>query len=173
MYADLNPILERAQVLLLELAELSETGIVLKIVHRFHAQGTACMPGEEIWGITVRHRNKELPLSLPLALRLLLNYLAETRHVPQSASQIAAGMRRAAFYNRHGANSGIVTRRKFARSAIKEYIKRLRLALATGFSEVGLSLDPARVLVSRGTVANEVQYQLRATIHWVHVSEAE
>ena len=133
--------------------------------------GTLCRSGEEIWGISLGWRERETPLPLSLALRQVLNYLAETRHVPQNASQIAAGMRRSAFYIRHGMNSGMPSRRKISRSAVKEYVKRIRQALALAFCAVGLHLDPNRVLVSKTTLGNEIHYQLRARIEWVHLGE--
>jgi hypothetical protein len=68
-------------------------------------------------------------------------------------------------------NSGVASTRKISRSAIKEYVKRIRRALALAFSEAGLHLDSSRVLVSKTTMGNEVHYQLRARIEWAHLSE--
>jgi hypothetical protein len=171
MYADLRSVAERAEVLLAELTQLAQNGPRLRITHRFQLQGTLCRPGEEIWTISLICRELGIPLALSLALRQVVNYLAETRHVPQSASQIAAGMRRSAFYMRHGMNSGVPSRRKISRSAIKEYVKRIRRALALVFEQAGLQMDPNRVLVSKATVGNEVHYQLHARIEWVHLDE--
>jgi len=169
----LRVIAYQAEMVLLELAELFQTGPVLRIVHRFWIPGTECLAGEEIWGIVLLvHGGREIPLPLSLALRQLVNYLAETRHIPQSAAQIAAGMCRSAFYAKHGMNSGIASGRRVTRSAVKEYVKRLRRALSLASREAGINLDPLRVLVSRQTVTNEVQYQLRATIQWVHISDS-
>jgi hypothetical protein len=169
MSADLHPIAERADVLLAELARLSQTGPDLRIFHRFQELGTYCQAGEEIWVISVIHRGRQTILPLSLALRQIVNYLAETRHIPQSATQIAAGMRRSAFYVKHGMNSGILSKRKISRSAVKEYVKRIRKAFGISFREVALALDPKRVLVSKTTVGNEIHYQLRARIEWVHL----
>jgi hypothetical protein len=169
MSSDLRSIAERAEVLLSELARLSQTGPELRIVHRFQRPGADCQAGEEIWAISVVHRGREIILPLSLALRQIVNYLAETRHIPQSATQIAAGMRRSAFYAKHGMNSGVLSRRKISRSAIKEYIRRIRKAIDLAFREAALDLDSRRVLVSRTTMGNEIHYQLRATIEWSHV----
>jgi hypothetical protein len=169
MCDNFRSIAERAEVLLAELAWLSQTGPELRIVHRFRVPGTNCQAGEEIWAISTVHRGREIILPLSLALRQVVDYLAETRHVPQSASQIAAGMRRSAFYVKHGMNSGIPSKRKISRSAVKEYIKRIRKAFDLSFREIGLNLDPKRVLVSKTTVGNEIHYQLRARIEWVHL----
>jgi hypothetical protein len=169
MCGDFRPIAERAEVLLAELAFLSQIGPELRIVHRFQVPGTICLAGEEIWAISAVHRGLQIILPLSLALRQVVNYLAETRHVPQSATQIAAGMRRSAFYVRHGMNSGISSKRRISRSAVKEYIKRIRKALDISFRDIGLNLDSKRVLVSRATMGNEVSYQLRARIEWVHL----
>jgi hypothetical protein len=169
MSADLLSIAERAEVLLAELVGLSQRGPLLRIAHRFQRLGTECQAGEEIWAISVVNRGREALLPLGLALRLVVNYLAETRHIPQSATQIAAGMRRSAFYVKHGMNSGILSKRKISRSAVKEYVKRIRKAFGISFREVALALDPKRVLVSKTTVGNEIHYQLRARIEWVHL----
>jgi hypothetical protein len=167
--ADLRPIAEAAEVLLAELVGLSQSGPVLRIAHRFQRPGTDCQEGEEIWMISVIHRGRETVFPLSLALRQVVNYLAETRHIPQSATQIAAGMRRSAFYVKHGLNSGIPSKRKISRSAIKEYVKRIRKAFDFGFRETGLRLDSKQVLVSKCTMGNEIHYQLRARIQWVHL----
>lgn len=170
MSADLLPIAERAEVLLAELAGLSQRGPLLRIAHRFQRLGADCQAGEEIWAISIVNRGREALLPLGLALRLVVNYLAETRHIPQSATHIAAGMRRSAFYVRHGMNSGIPSKRKISRSAVKEYVKRIRKAFDLGLREIGLDLDPKRVLVSKITMGNEIHYQLRARIEWIHFS---
>jgi hypothetical protein len=169
MCGDFRPIAERAEVLLTELVWVSQTGPELRILHRFQVPGTNCRAGEEIWAISISHRGREEFLPLSLALRQVVNYLAETRHIPQNATQIAAGMRRSAFYVKHGLNSGIPSRRKVSRSAVKEYIKRIRKAFDLSFREIGLDLDPKRVLVSKTTMGNEIHYQLRARIEWVHL----
>jgi hypothetical protein len=169
MYGDFRPIAERAEVLLAELVWLSQTGPELRILHRFQVPGTNCQAGEEIWAISAVHRGREIILPLSLALRQVLNYLAETRHIPQSATQVAAGMRRSVFYVKHGMNSGIPSKRKISRSAVKEYVKRIRKAFGLSFRKIGLDLDPKRVLVSKTTVGNEIHYQLRARIEWVHL----
>lgn len=169
MYSDLRPILDKTELLLSELAQFTHAGPTLKIVHRFHIPETNCLSGEEVWAIFVVHRGRETHLPLSLALRLLLNYLAEAKHIPQSATQIAAGMRRSAFYVRHGKNSGTISRRKINRSAVKEYVKRLRIALSAAFREAAIHIEGRDVLTSQETTGNEVHYRLRANVQWVHV----
>jgi hypothetical protein len=171
MYRELRPIVAKADVLIAELAALLQSGPIVRIVHRFHEAGTYCRVGEEVWAVNLVHRGHEIPLRLSLALRLLVNYLAETRHVPQSAAQIAAGINRASFYTSHGKNSGVVSRRKISRSAVKEYVKRIRKAFNFGFREIALNLNSKSVLVSRITMGNETHYQLRAAIEWVHFGD--
>ncbi len=170
MSNELRMVAYKAEAALTELAELLQTGPVIRIIHRFWRSDTECLPGEEIWAIFLLHRGREIRLPLSLAVRVLLNYLAETKHIPQSAAQISAGIRQSAFYAKHGMNSGIALRRNISRSAVKEYVTRLRKAFHLAFREAALNLNPERVLVSRTTVGNEVQYQLRATIQWVHVA---
>lgn len=166
---NVRPIAEKAELLLLELRELAQAGPRLRMVHRFQRRGTECRWGEEVFAVYIVHRGRATPLSLPLALRLLLNYLAQHRHQGQSAAQISAGIRSSLFYRRHAANSGVVATRRISRSAVKEYIKRIRQALSASFKQASLALDPARVLVSQKTQGNEVQYRLRATLEWVHL----
>src|SRR5690348_6974651 len=101
MSDDLRIVACNAESVLSGLADQLQNGPTLRIVHRFWHPGTQCLAGEEVWSIALLHRGKELCLPLSLALRLVLNHLAETRHVPQSATQIAAGMRRSPFYVKH------------------------------------------------------------------------
>ena len=69
-------------------------------------------------------------------------------------------MRLSPFYVRHGLNSGVLSRRKISRSAVKEYVKRIRQALSRPLHEMSLALKPTEVLVSASTVGNETQYRL-------------
>jgi hypothetical protein len=169
MSDDLRIVARRAATLLLELAELSQAGPQIRIVHRFHKPETECQAGEEVWAVHLVSRGPDIVLPLSLAVQLLLDYLARTRHVPQSATQIMAGLRTSNFYRRHGANSGTISRRRFVRSAIKEYVKRIRNALDIAFGDAALPLDSKRVLISKDTVGNETHYQLRARIEWMHI----
>ena len=173
MRDSLDPVVDSVDLLLLELRVLKSQGPHLRIVHRFREPGTLCAPGEEIAVVYLVHRGRLCPLRLSLALRMLVDYLAKHSHFPQSASQIEAGIRADPFYTKHGANAmpnnGL--KRRISRSAIKEYIKRLRKALALAFQETGLNIDPRHVIVSEPTVANEVGYRIKATIEWFHVCQ--
>jgi hypothetical protein len=103
---------------------------------------------------------------------MLIDDLAKHRHFPQSASQIEAAMRADPFYAKHGTNAMFHNglKRAISRSAVREYIKRLRQALELAFEEAALDLDPRHVIVSERTVTNEVGYRLKATCGWLHVS---
>ena len=169
MCSDMRPVARDAELLLLELSDLVQAGPQIQIVHRFHRIETECQAGEEVWAAYLIFRGRQIHLPLSLAVRLVLDYLARTRHVPQSGSHTAAGMRASLFYRRHGMNSGEISRRKVSRSAIKEYVKRIRKALDIAFREAGLPLDSRRVLISKETVSNETHYQLRARVEWVHI----
>lgn len=153
------------------LAELREyhTGPSFKIVHRFQSALLDCGPGEEVWLICLVHRGREFPLPLSLSLLLFFDYLARTRHVPQLASQIVAGLEGSEFYRRHGANAGVVQKRRFSRSTVKEYVKRTRQALASVITEADLPIMPDDVLRTECTVANESRYRLKAHVEWVHL----
>lgn len=164
-------VIEEIELLLAESARLAASGPELRILHRFHQTGTDCLPGEEVAGVWIRHRSRDYPLALSLAPRLLLDYLARRRWLPQSASQIEAGMRRDNFSLRHGANARTSRKqtRRISRAAIKEYVKRIRQALRLAFAEAGLNLHPEEVLVSEETTGNEVRYRLKVTTDWMHV----
>ncbi len=171
MWNDMRPVARNAELLLMELSDLVQAGPQIQIVHRFHRPETECQEGEEVWAAYLIFRSRQIHLPLSLAVRLVLDYLARTRHVPQNASQITAGMRASVFYHRHGMNSGGISRRKISRSAIKEYVKRIRKALDIAFREAGLPLDSKRTLISKETVGNETHYQLLARVEWVHVTQ--
>ena len=140
------------------------------IVHRFWKPETICMSGEEIFAASLEIDGQEIQLRLPLALRLLFNYLA-THRIAQSASQIEAGMRGDPFYSRHARNSGSSKNltRRIARSSVKTYIARLRTALQIAFDEAGVALRATEILISQTTVGPEHGYQLRAAVRFVHL----
>jgi hypothetical protein len=110
-------------------------------------------------------------LRLSLALRLLFDYLARLSHLPQSATQIEAGIRAERFYTQHA--SAVMGNGKFTRSIprsyVRVYIERLSSALENVLGEAGLLTDPRAVLLSERTVMNEVGYRLKASFEWVHI----
>lgn len=165
---------EEIDFLLAEQRELLGRGPSFKIVHRFRMPGSDCLPGEEILAVCLIHRGREHHLRLPLALRILFDYLARHSRIPQSAGQIELGIRADDFYRRHAANGTgrrAVTR-GMARSFVRQYARRLRQALALAFDEANLRIDPHDVLIEKKTVGNEVGYQLRANCDWVHLDLA-
>src|SRR3989442_16297 len=83
-------------------AELDNNGPRFQIIHRLHKAGTDCQPGEEVAAVFLLNRGHEILVPLPLSLRLVFNYLAEWYRIPQSATQIAAGIHASAFYSKHG-----------------------------------------------------------------------
>jgi hypothetical protein len=171
MSIELRSIIEKAKLLLLELNHVTQKGPHFRIVHRFGRTGMGCYAGEEVVAVYLIDGSNEIMLPLSLALRLLLDYLAHHRHIPQSATQIAAGMRVDLFYRKHGLNSGNSLRRNISRTAVKEYIKRIRAALNIALRKTALAIDPHRVLASCETMSNEVHYHLRASVEWVHIDD--
>jgi hypothetical protein len=161
-------LIQEVDLLIAEAAQLKEGGPCFTIFHRHWVPGTVCCPGEEVSVITLAHRAHEIFLPLSLAERLLFDYLGHLR-LPQSASQIEAGMR-AEFYARHGWHASMSSKqtRKFARSGIRVYVQRIRKVLARGFRKAGVHLDPAEVLISERTVGNEVTYRLKGSVEWLH-----
>ncbi len=168
MSSNLRPIKYGVEVALAELHDCMQGKVHIKIFHRFQRVSSACGPGEEIWGIKLSFSQREAAVPLGLSLKLLFDYLARTQ-MPMSASQIAAGIRHSEFHRKHGLNGSTLQRRKIARSAIREYMKRIRIALNLALNEVGLPLDASRVLVSEPTIGNEILYRLKAKIEWIHL----
>ncbi len=162
---------EEIDFLLAEQRELLGRGPSFKIVHRFRMPGSDCLPGEEIFAVFLVHRRHDYHLRLPLALRILFDYLARHPRVPQSAGQIELGIRAEDFYRRHAANGTgrrAVTR-NISRSYVRVYAKRLHKALELAFQEARLQIDPSSVLLDAKTVGNELGYQLKANCDWVHI----
>jgi hypothetical protein len=171
MSIDLRPVIYKVEALLLERFVLMSSGPRFRVIHRFRITGTQCAAGEEVFAIFLLYRGQEIPVSLPLALRLLFDYLGRHCHVGQSASQIAAGMRASSFYRNHAMNSGELSRRKISRPAIKEYVLRIRRALDTVLKQASIPLDTSCILVSEQTEGNEVLYRLRAIFQCRHCDE--
>src|ERR1035441_9704188 len=96
-------LLHYIDLLFAEMAELRSSGPHFRIYHRFRKPGTDCAPGEEILAVCLVHRGREYHLRLSLALRILFDYLARHSRFPQSASQIAAGVRADRFSAQHAA----------------------------------------------------------------------
>jgi hypothetical protein len=157
---------------LTERKELRSVGPRLTIWHRFQEPGIiGCSPGEEIFLISLPSPRGHVPIKLSLSLKILIDYLARHRHVPQSASQIEAGIRADVFSIRHGCNAmpnGGRTRR-ICRSAVRVYVERFRGALSAASGEIGQMLDPKSVLLSEATDGNEVLYRLKASVQWCHL----
>jgi hypothetical protein len=167
---NLTPVLDGVHLLLAEIRELRSAGVQCRIVHRFHHAGSDCLAGEEIAAAFVLHRGREYRLRLSLALRIVFDFLARHSRLPQSARQIELGLRADAFCKRHAANvTGKPITRRIPRSALREYMRRLRQAFRLAFEEAGLRIDPASVLVAEETVGNEIGYRLKAKCEWVHV----
>ena len=167
MSDDIEPIIHKIEGYFYRQTLAACSGPSVRIIHRFRKPGTICAPGEEIGAIYLLGPDKSAVLHFSLTLRLLFDYVA-SRRMPLSPTQIADGLRASLFHNQHGMNAGTLSRRRFSRSAIKEYVRRIRGALQLGIEEVGLSLDPSQVLISDGTVSNEVRYRIKAQVEWWH-----
>ena len=143
----------------------------LLILHRFWKPESDCLMGEEVAAAWFVFSTMAVQLRLPLSLRLLIDFLARHRWLAQSAAQIEMAMKRDPFYARHATNVWPSKRqtRRFSRSVVKTYIARLRYALDQAFAEAGADLKAADIVISKPSVGNEVGYQLKATVKWIHV----
>jgi hypothetical protein len=155
-----------------ERAELHSSGPHFRIVHRFRKPGTACAPGEEIFAVFLVYRGREYCIPLSLALRILFDYLARHSRLPQSATQIEAGIRATRFYAEHASNAigHAASTRSIPRSYVRVYVERLRSALEITFGEAGLLLEVRGVLLSQETIVNEVGYRLKGNFEWTHIN---
>lgn len=171
---DIEQVLRAADLILFELARVVHDGPGISIVHRyrFHVDGAQCQAGEEIARIVASYQGRQAILPLSLATRLFFDYLARTKHTPQSAVQIVGHMRLHPFYMLHGMNCGIPSTRKISRTSVKQYSKRIREALGIAFDEISLPLDPQVVLVTQ-LAGNEARYVLKASVEWIHVDDLE
>jgi len=164
-------VVEEIDFLLAEAAQLIATGPHFRIWHRFRRAGTDCSPGEEVAAVWLMQGGRRYTLSLTTATLIMFDYIARHRALPQTASQIESGLRRMLFYAKHGSRSGRRRHRRFVRTTVKEYVKRIRRAIAAALKKARVPMKSQTVLASRRTVGNEVGYQLKATITWVHTEE--
>jgi hypothetical protein len=143
----------------------------LKIVHNYHLLGSDCLPGEQIAALYLTAGFRDLFVRVSCTSLLLVNYLAHNLHTPQTAAQITAGINSNPFYKRHGTNAG--TNGRFARaisySCVKEYVRRIRIALGRVLREGNVRLDPVNVLHAEKTSSNTVTYRLHASVEWIHI----
>lgn len=170
MRSELQVVSEIVALLLLERKTLRSGQIHFVVVHRFREPGTDCAPGEEVFAVLLAHRTRQYPLRMSGSQRLLFDYLSRSR-IAQTASQIFAGMSTDPFYRKHGSNAttraGLTT--KVSLSCMREYVRRLRMAIGKSSRDARLLLDPYQILVSEKTSSNCVGYRLRAHVEWIHV----
>lgn len=163
----LMPIVFKAETLLFEKSRTAHSSLRLRIIHRFQSEKGKCESGEEVFVVLLLIGGRENYIPLPLAQRLLVDYLARHTFVGQSATQIAAGMRMP-FYRYHAANSGVPMHRLISRSAIKEYVRRIRLTFSAVLTKRGIVHDPLALLASEKGEGNEALYRLRIPTEWIH-----
>jgi hypothetical protein len=175
MYSSDDPIFEAVGLLLTELRELRSSGPHFRIVHRFREPGCMCTPGEEVAAVYLIHRSREIFVPLSTTLRVLFDFLAKHSYLPQNASQITAVFNTDPFYCNHGANARGDAKfvRKISRSGVKEFVHRIRIALALAFREANMNVNPAAVLRTEPTMTNEVTYRLKGVCEWVHVNRPD
>lgn len=144
-------------------------GIQIVIVHRY-SRTELCAPGEEIVAAYIVYKGKSYWIPLSTTNIILLDYLCRHRGLPQTAAQIARGLSTEPFYQRHAANAqgSILSPPRTTRTAVKEQIMRLRVALRKCFITAQIPLSPEVVLASDRTSGNEVRYRIRAVVRWEH-----
>ena len=86
MSSSIVPIVEKVDLLLTELREITAVGPRFRIVHRFRDPGSDCAPGEEVAVVHLVHGTREFLLRLSCTLLLIFDYLARHSRLPQTAS---------------------------------------------------------------------------------------
>jgi hypothetical protein len=168
---EFEPIVHGLKLLRAEFAELWLQGPRFIVVHRFWQPETVCTYGEAIADARLLHRGKAFSLGLSTRPLLLFDYLARHMCLPQSASQIVAGISVDPFCQQHGYHADLHENinKKLSRNAIKQQVVRLRAALRSAFRDAGLNIDPDRVLTAEEIAGNEVRYRLKASVEWQHI----
>lgn len=128
------------------------------------------MNGEEILAIFLVYDGRDYQLRLSAALLILADYLLRHGRYAQTATQVSTGIHADGFYAEHGKNGRRQRIQRIPRSAIREHIKRLKVAIALAFDEANLSLDPETVLQSEESVSNQMLYRWRAIVDVVHIN---
>jgi hypothetical protein len=168
----LAPVADDVRLLIAEFNQLRSSLLPFRVTHRFRMPGTECASNlEEVLAVFLLYRGCEYQLRLSPALLVLADYLLRNSRVAQTASQIADGIRANSFYSEKYAANGRGRRQRIMRiprSAIREYIKRLRRALALAFQEANLPVDPLNVLIVEESVGNQMLYRWKAGVEVVH-----
>jgi len=142
---------------------LSAYGPTFRIVVSEKRSASTCRV--QVIGVYLLHQGREYAILLSSALANLFHYFACHRDHGQTADQIAFAIRNSRSYVRYHGRPW-----RLARTSIKEYVARLRISLATVFTEAGLNLAPDAVLISEATPSNSVAYRLHASVEITHVN---
>lgn len=167
MWDKLRSLLHRVEFILHEQARLMQRGPHLNVFLRIPANGKYHRHAEgEPWAIVMVFRGKEECLPLADSLLYFLNYLCHTRHIPQTANQIAIGMRKTRTSRQLMTDTrGAV--RKFGRGSVKIYVARTRDAIDVGLKKLAVPLSSTKILVSEKSASNQTLYRLRVTVEWI------
>lgn len=163
------PVIETVNLLRAEIREIESGKLHFRIIHRFRMPGTDCIPGEEIFAVFLLYRGREYQMRLSSALLVIADYLLRHGRYAQTATQISTGIHAGGFYAEHAKNGRRQRIQRIPRSAIREHVKRLKLALSLAFGEANFSFDPENVLQSEESVSNQVLYRWKAIVDVVHL----
>lgn len=170
MSNSLKSLVEEVEFLVAERNDSLARGFVFKIVHRYRIPGTNCVPGEEVLAISLVYRGREYQLRLAPALLLLGDYLLRHRRFAETATHISAGIQAEGFSSKHARKRRGSRMYRMPRSAIRQYIRRLVMAIGVAFEEAHISVDPGTVLLTEESVSNQVLYRWKAaSVEVVHV----
>ena len=154
------PILEEIEFLIAERNQIACSGPHLVIQYKSDKEGR-----RDIVSVRLIHHSRSFQIKLSFLGRIFVDFLAQRRHVPQTAAEIEAGIdglyAKDTTHPRGSRRRHLITRRM-----AKVYVQRLRSALGRTFQDAGLRTNPYRIVLSERSETNMALYRLRCTAEW-------
>jgi hypothetical protein len=168
-----TPLVEEVDFLLAARRDTRARGVHLIVTHLDHIPEMRCGPGEIIGDFALGGLPEPVSLGLSHVSLLLMDCLCRYR-MPLTAVRIEQIMSTEPFYVEYAENRigcGHVIARP-DRHTVRVYVPRIWKQMKRVFRELGLNIDPRRILVAEMTDTNIARYQLRATFEVVHVDSS-
>jgi hypothetical protein len=151
------PILEEIEFFIAERNQIASSGPHLIIQYKSDGEGK-----REIVSVRLVHRFRPFQIKLSRLGRIFVDFLAQRRHMWQTASEIEAGIDE--LYANDATHPHSKRRMPLiARRIVKVYVQRLRNTLGRTFEEAGLKADPYHILRTERSESNQVLYKLLCT----------
>jgi hypothetical protein len=166
-----SELIQEVDVALAERRHLRQRGVHLIVTHLDHLPGTLCAAGESIGDIALGGLPSPVSLGFTHMSHLLVDCFCRYQ-MPLTAMRIEEIMNTDPFYVNYAANrvgrNQVIARPD--RNTTRVYVWRIRKQLEKVFRELGLSLNPERILTSEKSDANMFVYSLKATAEFLHVN---